>query len=255
MKNKRNTEAVEVAPTTLMAGRVVEFKPAAKRPLAEVEAAIRQRVTQEEALRLARQAGEAKLAAAKASGDAAGFGEVKTLSRTKQPAINPRPRWPVLKADVSKLPAYVGVEVPGQGYGVYRIGKVTAGPAGRGAPQAGSRADRACGRPAETVQLTSRPEAQGQGQDERAAGRRAPSPNKPGEVMKKPGRASGPGFFICIGWVANGGRPVPTMPASTRRAIAVQFPCRAAKSSGDVHSTPRTCACGYCTKFRSIERR
>jgi len=31
----------------------------------------------------------------------------------------------VLKADVSKLPAYVGVELPGQGYGVYRINKVT----------------------------------------------------------------------------------------------------------------------------------
>jgi peptidyl-prolyl cis-trans isomerase D len=29
-----------------------------------------------------------------------------------------------MKADVSKLPAYVGVEIPGQGYGVYRIGKV-----------------------------------------------------------------------------------------------------------------------------------
>jgi peptidyl-prolyl cis-trans isomerase D len=124
--NKRNTEAVEVAPSTLVAGRVLEFKPAAKRPLAEVEAAIRQRVTQEEATRLARQAGEAKLAAVKASGDAAGFGEVKVLSRTmEQPTINPTAAIAALKADVSKLPAYVGVELPGQGYGVYRIGKVS----------------------------------------------------------------------------------------------------------------------------------
>jgi peptidyl-prolyl cis-trans isomerase D len=29
-----------------------------------------------------------------------------------------------MKADTSKLPAYVGVEIPGQGYGVYRIAKV-----------------------------------------------------------------------------------------------------------------------------------
>lgn len=124
IKNKRNTEAVEVAPATLIAGRVVEFKPATKRPLAEVEAAIRQRVTQEEALRLARQAGEAKLAAAKASGDATGFGEVKVLSRTKEPTVNPAGALAVFKADVTKLPAYVGVDVPGVGYGVYRIGKV-----------------------------------------------------------------------------------------------------------------------------------
>jgi peptidyl-prolyl cis-trans isomerase D len=124
--NKRNTDAVEVAPSTLVAGRVLEFKPAAKRPLAEVDAAIRQRVTQEEATRLARQAGEARLAAAKASGDATGFGDVKVLSRTMEQApINPTAAVAVLKADVSKLPAYVGVELPGQGYGVYRIGKVS----------------------------------------------------------------------------------------------------------------------------------
>jgi peptidyl-prolyl cis-trans isomerase D len=125
IKNKRNTEAVEVAPATLIAGRVVEFKPATKRPLAEVEAQIRQRVTQEEALRLARQAGEAKLAAAKASGDASGFGDVKILSRTKEPTVNTAGALAVFKADVTKLPAYVGVDVPGVGYGVYRIGKVS----------------------------------------------------------------------------------------------------------------------------------
>ena len=124
LKNKRNTEAIEVAPSTLVAGRVVEFKPATKRPLAEVDAAIRQRVTIEEAVKLARKTGEAKLAAAKASGDAAGFAAPVVVSRTKQPTINPTAALAVLKADVSKLPAYVGVEVPGMGYGVYRIGKV-----------------------------------------------------------------------------------------------------------------------------------
>jgi peptidyl-prolyl cis-trans isomerase D len=126
IKNKRNTEPVQAGPDTLIAGRVVEFKPAAKRPLAEVDAAIRQRVTQEEAVKLARKAGEAKLAAVKAGGDAAatGFGEAKTISRLKPPAIAPAAAMEVLKADVSKLPAAVGVELPGQGYGVYRIVKV-----------------------------------------------------------------------------------------------------------------------------------
>jgi peptidyl-prolyl cis-trans isomerase D len=125
IKNKRNTDAIEAGPSTLIAGRVVEFKPASKRPLADVAAQIRQRVTQEEAMKLARQAGEAKLAAAKASGDATGFSAVKVVSRTTQPPINPTAAIAVLKADVSKLPAYVGVELPGQGYGVYRIGKVS----------------------------------------------------------------------------------------------------------------------------------
>ena len=124
VKNKRNTEAVEVAPSVLVSGRVLEFRPAAKRPLAAVEAQIRQRVTIEEAARLARAAGEQKLAAVKASGDATGFGEAKIVSRTKEPPFNPTGAIAALKADVTKLPAYVGVELPGQGYAVYRIGKV-----------------------------------------------------------------------------------------------------------------------------------
>lgn len=124
LKNKRNTEAVEVAPSTLVAGRVVEYKPAAKRALAEVEAPIRMRVAQEEAAKLAKKAGEAKLAAAKASGDAAGFGEAKMVTRSKQSGLHPTATAEVLKADVSKLPAYVGVDLPGMGYAVYRIGKV-----------------------------------------------------------------------------------------------------------------------------------
>ena len=40
-----------------------------------------------------------------------------------------------MKADVQTLPAFVGVDLPGQGYAVYRINKITqAGPdAGRSA--------------------------------------------------------------------------------------------------------------------------
>ncbi len=124
IKNKRNTEAVEVAANTLIAGRIVEFKPETTRPLAELDAQIRQRVIQDEAVKLARKAGEAKIAAAKASGDAAGFGEAKVVTRTKAPTINNAAAMDVLKADVSKLPAYVGVELPGQGFGIYRINKV-----------------------------------------------------------------------------------------------------------------------------------
>lgn len=124
LKNKRNTEAVEAAPSTLVSGRIVEYKPAAKRPLAEVEAMIRQRVTIEEAAKLAKKEGEAKLAAAKASGSADGFSPAKLVSRANANGINNVALAEIMKADVSKLPAYVGVDIPGMGYGVYRIGKI-----------------------------------------------------------------------------------------------------------------------------------
>jgi len=125
IKNKRNTEAIEVAPATLVAGRVVSYKPAALRPLAEVADAIRERVIAEEASKLAKQAGEAKLAAGKAGTDAEGYGPARTVSRGKQSEISPAAMGELLKADVAKLPAYVGVNLPGAGYAVYRINKVT----------------------------------------------------------------------------------------------------------------------------------
>jgi peptidyl-prolyl cis-trans isomerase D len=124
IKNKRNTEAVEVAPNTLVAGHVVEYKPVTKRPFEEVKNIVRERVVQIEAANLAKKAGEARLAELKAKGGAAGFSDAKSISRAKSQGINGAAAVAVMKADVTKLPAYVGVELPGQGYGVYRINKV-----------------------------------------------------------------------------------------------------------------------------------
>jgi peptidyl-prolyl cis-trans isomerase D len=44
LKNKRNTAAIEVAPNTVLAARVTEYKPASARPLSEVSAGIRQKL-------------------------------------------------------------------------------------------------------------------------------------------------------------------------------------------------------------------
>lgn len=125
LKAKRNTRAIEVGGSTLLAGRVVEYKPASKRPLAEVDAVIRPAVVKEEALKMAKKAGEAKLAAAKAAKDGAGFGEAKVVARGKPSPLPPAATQAVMKADATQLPAYVGVDMPGIGYGVYRITKVS----------------------------------------------------------------------------------------------------------------------------------
>lgn len=127
IKNKRNTEAVEVGPASMVAARVVEYKAASLRPLEQVQASIRAQLTNIEATALAKKAGEVKLAAFKtnpANPDAGAFAAPKTVSRSKATDINPAAQMPVMKADASKLPAFVGVELPGQGYGVYRINKV-----------------------------------------------------------------------------------------------------------------------------------
>ncbi|MGI4847941.1 MAG: SurA N-terminal domain-containing protein [Janthinobacterium lividum] len=123
LKNKHNTEAIEVAPSTLVSGRVVEYKPASTRPFKEVEAQVRQQLTQNEAMNLARKAGEVRLAALKTKADDTGFGAARTVSRKKSDLPN-EATMAVLKADVSKLPAFTGIEVPGYGYSIARINAV-----------------------------------------------------------------------------------------------------------------------------------
>jgi peptidyl-prolyl cis-trans isomerase D len=124
IKNKRNTEAVETAPGTMIAGRIVEYKPASKKPFDEVKPALEQLVRQDEAVALAKKAGEAKLAELTAKPDAAGFGAARMVARTKNADL-PAPAFSaVMKADVSKLPTFVGVELPGTGYSLFRINKV-----------------------------------------------------------------------------------------------------------------------------------
>ena len=123
LKNKRNTEAVEVSPNMLIAGRVVDYKPASKRPFEEVKEQVRDRVVAKEAAALAKKAGEAKLAELKAKDDAAGFGAAQIISRAKSQGVNPAVFLAAMKADTSKLPAYAGADLGDQGYSIVRIVK------------------------------------------------------------------------------------------------------------------------------------
>lgn len=127
LKKKRNTEALEVAPATLIAGRIVEYKPASKRPFDEVKPIIVAKVTQIEAGLLVKKDGEAKLSALKTTDNAAGFSDVKVISLLKNNDVRPDAVAAIMKADVQKLPAFVGVDVPGVGYSIYRISKLNAG--------------------------------------------------------------------------------------------------------------------------------
>lgn len=124
-RNKRNTEAVEVAPNVLVAGRVLEYKPVTKSPLTEVKPVVEDRVTNIEAEQLAKKAGEEKLVAVR-SGAEAEFGANLAVSRNKADGIPGQAMAAIMKADITTLPAYVGVSLPGRGYSIYRINSVSA---------------------------------------------------------------------------------------------------------------------------------
>src|SRR5207237_768246 len=62
LKNKRNTDAIEVAPNTLVAARVVDYQPAGQRKFEEVKNEIADLLRRREAQAAAEKDGEAKLA-------------------------------------------------------------------------------------------------------------------------------------------------------------------------------------------------
>ncbi len=125
VKNKRNTEAVEVAPNTLLAARVLEHRPAAAKPFESVKADIEARLKAQQAALLVKQAGEAQLATLQAGEDKANWALVKNVSRLQGRQVPPAAMQAIFKVGVQKLPAYVGVEVGGGNYMLYKIMKVS----------------------------------------------------------------------------------------------------------------------------------
>jgi peptidyl-prolyl cis-trans isomerase D len=129
LKNKRNSAAVEVAPNTLLAARLVEYKPASTRPLEEVADTIRQKLLRQQASELAVKQGQTLLAQLQRGEKVSLTWKTgQTITRAQHGGLDPELVRQVVKADVSKLPVYVGVESP-QGYLLARIDEVKEGEA------------------------------------------------------------------------------------------------------------------------------
>jgi len=130
LKNKRNTEVVDAGPDALLVARVIEHKPAAPRPLDEVKAEITKKLTDQEAMALALKRGAEKYAEVQQGKDAGlAWSAPKTVSRQGKPVLHPDALKAIFRADVSKLPVYLGVELRDRGYGLYRISRVIDAPA------------------------------------------------------------------------------------------------------------------------------
>lgn len=121
---RRNTEAIEIAPNTLVSARITRHAPSVVRPLAEVRDSVRQQFIQSRALELARSEGQSRLEALKARPDAAAWGQPIVVSRDEpqsqaQDLVNA-----ALRADPAKLPALLGVELGAEGYAVVRVNRI-----------------------------------------------------------------------------------------------------------------------------------
>ena len=133
IQTKRNTEALEVAPNVLIAGRMIEYKPASPRPLTEVADDIRRQLMQKGASELAQKAGAEKLSLLQSGkpDNAAGvsFGKTITVNRNQTADLPPAALAKVFQADPAKLPAYVSAVNDAGGYSIYKLVKVIDAPA------------------------------------------------------------------------------------------------------------------------------
>ncbi len=188
---KRNTEAIEVGPNTLMAGRVVEYKPAAPRPFDDVKDEIRRQLVAREASEMAQKLGREKLALLEQgkSDKEAGvtFGKpVSVLRNQMQPGFSPEALTGVFRADAAKLPQYVGATNERGGYSIYRVQKTMLPPTATDPSKlvAGPRSDRRAAEPRALRRVHHGAEGEGGPADQ---------PGQPGKEVAARAARRGPG--------------------------------------------------------------
>jgi peptidyl-prolyl cis-trans isomerase D len=110
LKNKRNTAAIEVATNTLLAARVLEYKPATVQPLTEVAAGIKKILEKQQAVELAAQEGQ-KLLEKLQRGEKinVSWKASQSITRNQRSGLEPALLQEVFRANTGSLPAYVGV--------------------------------------------------------------------------------------------------------------------------------------------------
>jgi peptidyl-prolyl cis-trans isomerase D len=125
LKNKRNTTAIEVAPNTLMAARVLEYQAASVRPLPDVKAGIQQKLKHQQALDLIAKQG-AEMFARLQKGDKTNviWQPVQTITRGQHVGLDTELTQLVFQISSAKLPAYVGMPVTTNGYALARVDEV-----------------------------------------------------------------------------------------------------------------------------------
>lgn len=124
IKLKRNTDAVDVGGNKLIAARVLQYQAARRLPLSDVEAMVRGAWIAQRISELAKEDAKRQMDAWQKDPAKAGLSAPEILSSV--PA-NPQSMdlvQPVMRAAADKLPAWVTVDLAGQGTAVVRINKV-----------------------------------------------------------------------------------------------------------------------------------
>ncbi|MDR0528667.1 MAG: SurA N-terminal domain-containing protein [Zoogloeaceae bacterium] len=133
LKNGRNTEAVEIAPGVIVAAHLLEHQPSALLPFEEARRSIVASLRDVKALRLAQEQGEARLAELRSGKAVSGvkWAKAQEVSRLVPGTLAPAALEAIFRVDArdeKNLPIYLGASMPGQGYALYRIRRVSQPP-------------------------------------------------------------------------------------------------------------------------------
>jgi peptidyl-prolyl cis-trans isomerase D len=131
VKDRRNTEAIEIAPGKLVSARIIDYQPAQRRPFEAVQAEVKAQYLASEARRLAQEAGQARLAAlratsaASASGSAQeGFSSVTRVRRSDPAGLPAKVLQATYRVAGDPLPGYTGADLDAEGYAVIELVRV-----------------------------------------------------------------------------------------------------------------------------------
>lgn len=123
--NQSNTEAIEVAPDTFVAARVIEHKPAASQSLSLVKDQIVEKLKTEMAQARAVEEGEKKLERLQAGENVEiDWAEPKQISYMQSQGLDHETLRAIFKIQANDLPTFVGATNPTGGFTLTRINKV-----------------------------------------------------------------------------------------------------------------------------------
>lgn len=128
-KEKRNTEAVEIAPNTLVAARVIDSRASSTKPFEDVKADIEKRLRQVQAAKKAAQQGELALQSLKQGKDVSGlqWSSPVIVSRTDAQGLTESVVLKAFQMNADKLPAFSGAISQNGSYVLVRVNAVEDG--------------------------------------------------------------------------------------------------------------------------------
>lgn len=122
---KQNTEAIETSTNQLVSARVISHKPVTNLQLDDVKPMIVQSVLTQKSLEAAKREGEEKLKLWQNDLSLAKLQVPVVISREQNQKLPPSLVEAAMRADASKLPLLVGVDLGAKGFGMVKINNVS----------------------------------------------------------------------------------------------------------------------------------